>query len=115
MMRALAVAAMLACAGCASAPPPVQPLPEEEQWAMLSEPDIPAPAPAAPPAAAVQAPARCAQEMPPKPLWPLDDPALRGKDLYAKASAALVEIELRRAYEAKLEAALRACAQTAVR
>jgi hypothetical protein len=113
MMRALAVAAMLACAGCASAPPPVQPLPEEEQWAMLSEPDIPAPA--APPAAAVQAPARCTQEMPPKPLWPLDDPALRGKDLYAKASAALVEIELRRAYEAKLEAALRACAQTAVR
>jgi hypothetical protein len=53
--------------------------------------------------------------MPAKPRWPLDDPALRGKDLYAKAQAALMEIELRRAYEAKLEAALRACTQAASR
>jgi hypothetical protein len=110
--RALAIAAVLACAGCASVPSPPQPVPEEERWAMLSEPERAAPQP---PAARMQAPARCAVKIPPKPIWPLDDPALRGKDLYAKAQAALAEIELRRAYEAKLEAALRACAQTAER
>jgi hypothetical protein len=103
MRRALALAAVLTCAGCASAPPPARALPEQEQWAMLSEPDIPTPAPEP------RASARCDVKLPKKPLWPLDDPALRGKDLYAKAQAALMEIELRQAYEAKLEAALRAC------
>lgn len=108
-----ALVLVLACAGCATAPPPIQPAAEEEQWAMLSEPEVPLPT--GQPATEARRLVGCDVKLPPKPLWPLDDPALGGKDFYAKAQAALLEIELRRAYEAKLEAALRACAQTAER
>lgn len=80
---------------------------------MLSEPDTPAPP--RPSAGEVAAPAPCEGKLPPRPRWPLDDPALSSKDVAAKAQAALKEIELRRAYEAKLEAALKACTQAAAR
>jgi hypothetical protein len=106
-----ALAAVLLCAGCATAPPSGPPAIEEEQWAMLTEPETPAPE--RPPASEETAAARCDVKPPAQPRWPLDDPALRGKDVAAKVQAALREIELRRAYEAKLEAALRACAQAA--
>jgi hypothetical protein len=65
-----------------------------------------------PPQVGPEAPALCKVRIPPRPAWPLDDPALASKDLYARGRAAIAEIELRRAYEARLEAALRACART---
>jgi hypothetical protein len=40
----------------------------------------------------------------------LGDPALKDKTSFDKTTAALVEIEQRRAYEEKLEAALKVCA-----
>jgi hypothetical protein len=40
----------------------------------------------------------------------LEDPALKDKTSFDKTTAALVEIEQRRAYEEKLEAALKVCA-----
>ena len=58
---------------------------------------------------------RCRIEIPARPAYALDDPALIDKDLLAKASAALTEIEQRRAYEEKLEAALRTCTEQAHR
>jgi hypothetical protein len=40
------------------------------------------------------------------------DPALKDKTSFDKTTAALVEIEQRRAYEEKLEAALKVCADS---
>jgi hypothetical protein len=59
----------------------------------------------------VKVPVRCDVQIPARPAWPLDDPALVRKDLHVKGRAAIAELEQRRAYEARLEAALRACAQ----
>jgi hypothetical protein len=50
---------------------------------------------------------RCRIEIPARPAYALDDPALVDKDLLARTAAALTGIEQRRAYEEKLEAALR--------
>jgi hypothetical protein len=53
---------------------------------------------------------RCKIDFPPRPSYALDDPSLKDKSFFDKATAALVEIEQRRAYEERLEAALSACA-----
>jgi hypothetical protein len=53
---------------------------------------------------------RCKVDFPEHPTYALDDPALRDKTLFDKMTAALVEIEQRRAYEERLEAALKVCA-----
>jgi hypothetical protein len=53
---------------------------------------------------------RCKVEFPERPAYALDDPALKDKSVFDKATAALVEIEQRRAYEERLEAALKVCA-----
>jgi hypothetical protein len=112
MKPTLALAIMLAVCGCATNPPP--PMHEEEQWAQLTDTEA-AELQQQQEQARVEAPVRCQAKIPPKPAWPLDDPGLAGKGLYAKGRAALAEIELRRAYEAKLEAALRSCTLAPIR
>jgi hypothetical protein len=111
MRLSLSLGAVLAVAACAStpAPPARAPAPETEEI-VLAQAD------AGPPQGIeVKGPAACTVRIPPRPAWPLDDPALAGKDLYVRGRAAITEIELRRAYEARLEAALRACTRTAPR
>jgi hypothetical protein len=58
----------------------------------------------------VSVPVRCKVVFPARPAYALEDPALKDKTSFDKATAALVEIERRRAYEEKLEAALKVCA-----
>lgn len=53
---------------------------------------------------------RCKVTFPERPLYALDDPTLKDKTVFDKATAALVGIEQRRAYEERLEAALKVCA-----
>jgi hypothetical protein len=53
---------------------------------------------------------RCKVEFPEHAPYALDDPALKDKTVFDKTTAALVEIEQRRAYEERLEAALKVCA-----
>jgi hypothetical protein len=109
-MRPLLVslAAALAVAACASTPTPPAgaPAPETEEIVLAQADESPSQR-AEEPAAAP-----CKVRIPPRPGWPLDDPALAGKDLYVRGRAAINEIELRRAYEARLEAALLACTRT---
>jgi hypothetical protein len=57
---------------------------------------------------------RCKVQYPEHPPYAMDDPALKDKTVFDKATAALVEIEQRRAYEERLEAALKVCADSAV-
>lgn len=82
----------LAC-GCATKPPP----PEVKVEFVPQRVEVP-----------VQV--RCKIDFPEKPAFALDDPSLQSKTVFDKATAALVEIEQRRAYEERLEAALHACA-----
>ena len=58
----------------------------------------------------VSVPVRCRIAFPARPAYALEDPALKDKTSFDKTTAALVEIEQRRAYEEKLEAALKVCA-----
>jgi hypothetical protein len=58
----------------------------------------------------VSVPVRCRVVFPARPAYALEDPALKDKTSFDKTTAALVEIEQRRAYEEKLEAALKVCA-----
>jgi hypothetical protein len=58
----------------------------------------------------VSVPVRCRVAFPARPAYALEDPALKDKTSFDKTTAALVEIEQRRAYEEKLEAALKVCA-----
>ena len=58
----------------------------------------------------VSVPVRCKVAFPERPAYALEDPALKDKTSFDKTTAALVEIEQRRAYEEKLEAALKVCA-----
>jgi hypothetical protein len=58
----------------------------------------------------VSVPVRCKVVFPARPAYALEDPALKDKTSFDKTTAALVEIEQRRAYEEKLEAALKVCA-----
>ena len=53
---------------------------------------------------------RCRVAFPARPAYALEDPALKDETSFDKTTAALVEIEQRRAYEEKLEAALKVCA-----
>ena len=59
----------------------------------------------------VSVPVRCSVAFPARPAYALEDPALKDKTSFDKATAALVEIEQRRAYEEKLEAVLKVCAK----
>jgi hypothetical protein len=58
----------------------------------------------------VTVPIRCRVAFPAHPAYALEDPTLKDKTSFDKTTAALVEIEQRRAYEEKLEAALKVCA-----
>jgi hypothetical protein len=58
----------------------------------------------------VPVPIRCKVAFPGRPAYALEDASLKDKTTFDKTTAALVEIEQRRAYEEKLEAALKACA-----
>ena len=58
----------------------------------------------------VSVPVRCRVAFPARPAYALEDPGLKDKTSFDKTTAALVEIEQRRAYEEKLEAALKVCA-----
>ena len=58
----------------------------------------------------VSVPVRCKVAFPARPAYALEDPGLKDKTSFDKTTAALVEIEQRRAYEEKLEAALKVCA-----
>jgi hypothetical protein len=58
----------------------------------------------------VTVPIRCRVAFPARPAYALEDPTLKDKTSFDKTTAALVEIEQRRAYEEKLEAALKVCA-----
>ena len=58
----------------------------------------------------VSVPVRCRVAFPARPAYALEDRALKDKTSFDKTTAALVEIEQRRAYEEKLEAALKVCA-----
>jgi hypothetical protein len=99
----LALAALVPACATETAPPPRAQEPDAA-LALAYEPEK-----AAPQLVEVPVPLRCTARVPQRPHWPLDDPALSSKDLYTKGMAALAEIEQRRAYEARLEAALRAC------
>jgi hypothetical protein len=57
---------------------------------------------------------RCKIDLPARPSYALDDPSLKDRSFFDKATAALVEVEQRRAYEERLEAALKACADAKV-
>jgi len=59
----------------------------------------------------VPVPVRCKVAFPVRPSYALEDPTLKDKTSFDKTTAALVEIEQRRAYEEKLEAALKVCAE----
>lgn len=97
----------LVVAACASTPRPPAPAPVMEEEIVLAQTDA-----GSPPRIETEAPVPCKVKIPPRPPWPLDDPALAGKDIYVRGRAAINEIELRRGYEARLEAALRACTRT---
>ena len=59
----------------------------------------------------VSVPVRCKVAFPARPAYALEDPGLKNGTSFDKTTAALVEIEQRRAYEEKLEAALKACSE----
>lgn len=57
----------------------------------------------------VPVPVPCVETVPAEPVWPLDDPELASKGLFAMGLAALQEVEMRRQYEAQLVPLLVAC------
>ena len=59
----------------------------------------------------VSVPVRCKVAFPVRPAYALEDPGLKNGTSFDKTTAALAEIEQRRAYEEKLEAALKACSE----
>lgn len=50
----------------------------------------------------------CIRETPERPSYPFQE-ALASEDMFSKVKKALAEIELRKAYESKLEAVISAC------
>jgi hypothetical protein len=51
----------------------------------------------------------CQVALPAEPKWPLSDPALKAKSQQEKAAAVFEELELRIAYESKLQAVVKRC------
>jgi hypothetical protein len=110
MRSPLPLVATLYLAACAStsAPPAREPALEIAQNLPARAEEGPRPSPRK----EVEVLVPCKVKIPQRPAWPLDDPALAGKDIYMQGRAAIAEIELRRAYEARLEAALQVCTRT---